>query len=64
LGVRGENRKDLDSLVDAVIKLGALVRKCPGISDIKVNPLIVYDQGQGVKAVDVRILLSNPKEVA
>jgi len=60
LGVRGETRKDVDALVDAVIKLGAVIRKCKGISDIEVNPLIAYDQGQGVKAVDIRILLSKP----
>jgi len=60
LGVRGEGKKDIAAVVDTVIRLGAVIRKCPGISDIEVNPLVVYEEGRGVKAVDIRILLSNP----
>ncbi len=58
LGVRGEEQKDIDSLVGIIIKLGALISKCPVISDIEINPLMVYEQGEGSKAVDVRILLA------
>ena len=31
---------------------------CIAISSIEINPLVAYEYGQGVKAVDVRILLS------
>jgi len=58
LGVRGEKKKDLDSVTAIITKLGSLVRKCDLISDIEINPLMVYEQGLGAKAVDVRILLS------
>jgi len=58
LGVRGEETKDIDSLVDTMIKLGAIIQKCRGISDIEINPLVVYEQGSGTRAVDVRIILS------
>ena len=58
LGARGEERKDIDALVDTIIKLGAIIRKCRSISDIEINPIAVYDQGLGIRAVDVRILLS------
>jgi len=58
LGVRGEGMKDMDKLVDAIIKVGAIVRKCKGITDIEINPLVVYEKGMGAKAVDVRILLA------
>jgi acetate---CoA ligase (ADP-forming) len=64
LGVRGEEKKDVDQVVDTIIKVGAILQKCAGISDIEINPLVVYEHGQGVKAVDVRILLSNVKEGA
>jgi Acyl-CoA synthetase (NDP forming) len=63
LGVRGEKTKDIGSLVDIILKLGAIVKKCKGISDIEINPVVVYEQGMGAKAVDVRILLSKAKEV-
>ncbi|HOG08236.1 MAG: acetate--CoA ligase family protein [Syntrophales bacterium] len=59
LGVRGEETKDIDSLVDTMIKLGAIIQKCRGVSDIEINPLVVYEQGSGTRAVDVRIILSN-----
>ncbi len=58
LGVRGEERKDIEALVDSIIKLGSIIYRCHGISDIEVNPVLVYEQGMGVKALDVRILLS------
>jgi acetyl coenzyme A synthetase (ADP forming)-like protein len=59
LGVRGEAQKDIEGVVDTVIKLGAIVKRFPDISDIEVNPVVVYELGKGVKALDVRILLSN-----
>jgi acyl-CoA synthetase (NDP forming) len=62
LGVRGEKRKDIDAVADTILKIGAILKTCPDITDIEVNPLVAYDQGEGVKAVDVRILLSKPQE--
>jgi len=64
LGVRGEEKKDLDGVVDTIIKVGAILRKCERISDIEINPLVVYEHGRGVKAVDVRILLTSGKKGA
>lgn len=58
LGVRGEGQKDIESVIGTIVTLGALIRKCPIISDIEINPLMVYEQGEGARAVDVRILLS------
>jgi len=64
LGVRGEEKKDVDSVVDTIIKVGTIIQKCKLISDIEINPLVVYENGKGVKAVDVRILISNVKKGA
>ncbi len=58
LGVRGEEKKDLEAVIDVILKLSTLIKKCPFIADIEINPLMVYEQGQGTKAVDVRILLT------
>ncbi|MCX8043148.1 MAG: acetate--CoA ligase family protein [Desulfobacterota bacterium] len=58
LGVRGEAQKDLEAVITSIVKLGALMSRCTMISDIEINPLMVYEQGLGAKAVDVRILLS------
>jgi acetyltransferase len=58
LGVRGEKIKDIEMVIDTIMKLGTIIRHCKGISDIEINPLVVYEQGLGVKAVDVRIILT------
>jgi acetyltransferase len=58
LGVRGEERKDMESVIDAVIRLATMIRRCESVTDIEVNPIVVYEEGKGSKAVDVRVLLS------
>jgi len=62
LGVRGDSRKDVDAVASTIIKVGTILQQCKSISDIEINPLVVYDYGEGTKAVDVRILLSEPEE--
>jgi len=58
LGVRGEEQKDIDIVVDTIIKVATIIRKIPRITDIEINPVVVYEQGKGLKAVDVRIIIS------
>jgi acetyl coenzyme A synthetase (ADP forming)-like protein len=57
LGVRGERRRDIQGIIDTIIKLGTIIKRCKAISDIEINPLVTYEEGEGVKALDVRILL-------
>ncbi len=58
LGVRGEPRKDIEKIINTIYRVGYILQKCPKITDIEVNPLMVYEQGSGVKAVDIRVMLS------
>lgn len=61
LGTRGEKKRDIEKVARAIKKLGALVYNCrEDITDIEINPLMVYEKNKGIKAVDVRILLSKP----
>ncbi|NWF57016.1 MAG: acetate--CoA ligase family protein [Syntrophaceae bacterium] len=64
LGVRGEEKKDLDGVVETIIKVGTILQRCERITDLEINPLLVYEHGRGVKAVDVRILLTSGKKGA
>ncbi len=57
LGVRGEDPKDVDMVLDTLARLGSLLLACEDISDIEINPLVVYEKGEGVRSVDVRVLL-------
>jgi acetyltransferase len=59
LGVRGEEKKDINFTLDTIIKLATVIEKCKSITDIEINPLVVYDHGQGVKAVDARVLVAS-----
>jgi acetyltransferase len=58
LGVRGESRKDINRVIDTITKLATIIQKCKSISDIEINPLLVYEEGQGTRAVDARILVA------
>jgi acetyl coenzyme A synthetase (ADP forming)-like protein len=62
LGVRGEEKKDIDGVIETIIKVGTIISKCSCITDIEINPIVVYEQKKGLKALDARILTRNPKE--
>ncbi len=62
LGARGEEQKDIESVIDTIIKISSIIKKCDRITDIEINPVVVYSMKSGLKAVDARILISKPKE--
>lgn len=57
-GVRGAPEMDKDALVEALLRIGQLVQDYPEIAELDINPLIVYPQGQGAIAIDMRLILS------
>jgi 4-hydroxybutyryl-CoA synthetase (ADP-forming) len=57
-GVRGEKPSDIESLVESLQRLSQLVMDFPEIQEIDVNPLLVFEQGKGCKAIDVRIVIT------
>jgi acetyltransferase len=58
LGVRGEEKKDVDAVIDMLLRVGALLLHSDQITDIEINPLVVYEHGRGGIAVDARVLLT------
>ena len=56
-GVRGQAARDTDSIIDAIIKVATILNECPKITDIEINPIVVYEKGKGLKAVDSRIMI-------
>jgi len=44
-GLRGEKPRDVEALVDLVLKIGALIRANETIAEIDVNPVNLYAQG-------------------
>jgi succinyl-CoA synthetase beta subunit len=55
-GYRGAPPRDVAALVDALTRLGGLIRANRGLSEIDINPLVVYGQGQGVLALDALLV--------
>jgi acyl-CoA synthetase (NDP forming) len=54
-GVRGQSPKDIDSIVDAMLKVSHMVEEHPQIRELDLNPIIVYEKGLSV--IDARIVL-------
>jgi len=59
LGVRGEAPRDAGAVVDALARVAALLEACPAVADVEINPLVVFPEGRGACALDVRILLTD-----
>jgi len=54
-GIRGERPKDIDALIDLILKISKLSDEIPEIKELDLNPVFVYDQGTSV--VDARMIL-------
>lgn len=54
-GYRGRPRADLPALARAISRISALAAANPAITTIEVNPLLVFDEGRGIMALDAVI---------
>jgi acetyltransferase len=60
-GVRGKKRADIEAVVDVLQRISRLAQDWKDtISEIDINPLIVFDEGRGVKAADALVVLKTP----
>ena len=57
-GVRGEPPADHEAIADALCRVGQLVTDFPEIVELDINPLMVFDEGRGAVALDMRLVLS------
>jgi len=57
-GVRGRPEADKDAIVDTLLRIGQLVIDFPEIVELDINPLMVYERGQGAIAIDMRLILA------
>ena len=54
---RGRPARDIEAVVRAMTGLSRLfLDHRPWLSDLEINPLIVLAKGEGVRAVDVRVV--------
>ncbi len=68
-GVRGEPPVDKETLIEVLLRIGQLVLDFPEIAELDINPFIVYEEGRGGVALDMRLILlkteikSSPEQV-
>ncbi len=56
-GARGQKPYNADEVAEIVLALQSLALKNPQISEIDINPLLVYNNSQSANAVDMKIVL-------
>jgi acetyltransferase len=57
-GARGESPRDRKALADVICKYSAMILDLKDeISESDANPVLVYEEGKGLKVVDARIIL-------
>jgi acyl-CoA synthetase (NDP forming) len=57
-GWRGSAPKDLDALGEILLRFSAMIEDFPEISEMEINPLMVFDKGNGCAVVDARIFFA------
>ncbi len=62
-GVRGNPPSDIDAIKDCIMRLSQMVSAHPEISELDINPLIVYPEGEGCRVADGRILLKRTAQI-
>jgi len=56
-GARGHRPADIEAVVQALLRLSQLLTDFPEIKELDINPLRVFHQGEGVRALDARVIL-------
>ncbi|MCP4538248.1 MAG: acetate--CoA ligase [Chloroflexi bacterium] len=57
-GIRGEPPADHEAMVDALLRISQLVTDFPEIVELDINPLMVFAEGRGAMAIDMRLVLA------
>jgi len=57
-GIRGEEASDIEALKEMLLRVSQLVWDFPEIVEMDINPVIVYGEGNGCYALDVKITLT------
>ncbi len=56
-GTRGRSPRDIESVIDALLRLGQMASDFPEIDELDINPLFVMDEGKGSVIGDARMIL-------
>jgi acetyltransferase len=55
---RGKSRADISALEEVLVRFSRLAIDLePSIKEIEINPLLLFPEGKGTKALDARVVL-------
>jgi acetyltransferase len=54
-GLRGEAPADREAVIEAIIRVSNLAQDFPDIHELEINPLRVFERGEGARALDLRL---------
>ena len=57
--IRETKTSDIDAFVDVVLRVSRLVCDFSEIKEFEINPLMVFEEGKGIIAVDIRLMLKS-----
>jgi acyl-CoA synthetase (NDP forming) len=61
-GVRGEPPSDIDTLIESILRVSQLLNENQIISELDINPIMVYEENKGVNLLDVKITLKRKEK--
>ena len=61
-GVRGEPPSDIDTLIESILRVSQLLKENQIISELDINPIMVYEENKGVNLLDVKITLKRKEK--
>ncbi len=56
-GYRGTPPRDKEAIIDIVMKLAKFMEEHESVTDVDLNPIMVFEVGKGAKVADARILI-------
>ncbi|MCD6470831.1 acetate--CoA ligase [Candidatus Bathyarchaeota archaeon] len=58
-GVRGEPPSDIDAVIDVILRIAQIMVSFEEIAEMEINPLFVYESGEGCLGVDIRATITH-----
>ncbi|MEO3992825.1 MAG: acetate--CoA ligase family protein [Desulfurococcaceae archaeon TW002] len=56
-GYRGTPPRDKEAIIDIILKLAKFMEEHESVTDVDLNPVMVFEVGKGAKVADARILI-------
>lgn len=58
-GIRGEKGADQEALAQSILRLSQFAMEIPEISELDINPMVVYEKGSGCRVLDARMVIAD-----